>query len=189
MVTGEARRVAGPVGLFLLVLAVVLAPSAPASADPGDPGTIAGTVYDPDFVEASGATITLYDASKVAVGSPQVTGPDGSYEFGGLDGTYYVGATKAGVGKVFHDGAGTIANADAIAVDPDFGEFVDLQLIPPPVIAGTVSNASGPIEERTSPPTSSTGSGRRRRTRPRMRPATTCWRACPRTPTGSGSAP
>ncbi len=146
MVTGEARRVAGPVGLFLLVLALVLAPLAPASAAPGDPGTITGTVYDPDFVEASGATVTLYNAAKVAVGSPQVTGADGTYEFGGLDGTYYVGATKAGVGTVFYDGAGTIANADAIAVDPDFGEFVDLQLIPPPVIAGTVSNAGGPID-------------------------------------------
>ncbi|MBD3923713.1 carboxypeptidase regulatory-like domain-containing protein [Nocardioides cavernae] len=146
MVTRANRRVAGPVGLFLLVLAVVLAPLAPASAAPGDPGTIAGTVYEPDFFEASGATVTLYNAAKVAVGSPQVTGADGTYEFGGLDGTYYVGATKSGVGTVFYDSAGTIANADAIAVDPDFGaEFVDLQLIPPPVIAGTVSNASGPI--------------------------------------------
>ena len=52
MVTGEARRVAGPVGLFLLVLAVVLAPLAPASAAPGDPGTIAGTVYDPEAPRA-----------------------------------------------------------------------------------------------------------------------------------------
>ena len=69
MVTREARRVAGPVGLFLLVLAVVLAPLAPASAAPGDPGTITGVVRGPDSQPLAGATVTLYDDTQVPTGT------------------------------------------------------------------------------------------------------------------------
>jgi len=148
VVTREARRVAGPVGLFLLVLALVLAPLAPASADPGDPGTIAGTVRGPDGLALAGATVTLYDDFQEPTGTPRLTGADGRFEFGGLEGSYYVGATKAGAGTVFYNDASSLDDAWSIYTD-EFteGEDVVLQMPQPPVIAGTVTSAGGPIED------------------------------------------
>ena len=122
MVTREARRVAGPVGLFLLVLAVVLAPLAPVSAAPGDPGTITGVVRGPDSQPLAGATVTLYDDAQVPTGTTRLTGPTGAFEFTGLSGEYYVGAAKTGVGAVFYDGATSLADATPLFPDEVFGE-------------------------------------------------------------------
>ena len=144
MVTGEARRVAGPVGLFLLVLAVVLAPLAPASAAPGDPGTIAGTVYDPISSTPPGPP----SPSTTRPGSrwdPPGHGGERTFEFGGLDGMYYVGATKAAWARCSTTAPLPSTTPPRSSADPVRG-VVDLQLIPPPVIAGTVSNAGGPID-------------------------------------------
>ncbi len=159
MGTFRPSRTGRMLGLLLVVLGLVLAPLGAAFAAPGDPGTIAGEVLGPDGLALSGATVTLYDDVQQPVGSTQLTGADGLFEFGGLDGTYYVGATKAGVGTVFYDGATSLADAFPLFPDPSFGEQAVLQMPTPPAITGTVSSSAGPIDGATITAYASDGAG------------------------------
>ncbi|WP_310529441.1 carboxypeptidase-like regulatory domain-containing protein, partial [Nocardioides sp.] len=149
MDTSRPSRPGRLVGLLLLVLGLVLAPLGAVFAAEGDgpPSTLSGVVQASDGTPLQGATVTLYDDFQAPTGPPQVTGAGGTFSFGSLaDGFYYVGATKAGAGTVYYDNAADLFAATPLFVDFAAGSTATLRMPAPPDLAGTVSNAAGPIE-------------------------------------------